>query len=105
VNAPHPISEKFRLVAKEWVELDAAASLLEETKSATLSQMMVAQGDMPVSKAEMLTKASPEWEEFVVKMVEARKAANLSKVKLEYIRMQHSEEQSREATARAERRM
>lgn len=31
-----PISEEFRLVAKKWAEADAAASLLEETKSAVL---------------------------------------------------------------------
>lgn len=29
-----PISEQFRVAAKAWVDLDSAASLLEETKSA-----------------------------------------------------------------------
>lgn len=108
MNAPRhnfPISEKFRLVAKEWVALDSAANILEEAKSATLSQMMLALGDMPVSRAEMQAKASPEWRDYIEKMVKARELANLAKVKLEYIRIQHSEEQSKEATARAERRL
>lgn len=107
MNAPanFPISEKFRLVAKEWIQLDAAANLLEETKSAVLSQKMAALGDMPVSKAELQVKASDEWRDFVSKMVEARSAANLKKVQMEYIRMQFSEWQSKEATARAERRL
>ena len=48
-----PISEQYRIVAKQFVEQDAAASLLEETKSAVLAQHMAAMGDMPVSKAEM----------------------------------------------------
>lgn len=97
-----PLSEQFRLAAKDWVDKDAAANLLEETKSAVLSQRMAALGDMPVSRAELIVKASPEWAEFVTQMVEARKAANLAKVKLEWLRMKHSEAQSYEATRRAE---
>lgn len=100
-----PLSEQYRLSAKDWVDKDTAANLLEETKSATLSQMMVAQGDMPVSKAEMLVKASIPWKNFITHMVEARHEANMAKVKLEWIRMRHSEQQSQEATARAERRL
>ena len=99
------ISEQYRLEAKSWVELDAAANLLEECKSANLSQMMLATNADSVSKSEMLAKASPQWTEYVEKMVEARRQANLSKVKLEWIRMRFSEQQSQEATARAERRL
>ena len=99
------ISEQYRLEAKNWVELDAAANLLEETKSANLSQMMLATNADSVSKSEMLAKASPQWGEYIEKMVEARRQANLSKVKLEWIRMRFSEQQSQEATARAERRL
>jgi len=99
------LSEKYRLAAKEWCELDAAANLLEETKSAFLSQKMAALGDMPVSKAEMKVKASAEWAEFIESMVAARKAANLAKVKLEWVRMKFSEWQSAEANSRAERRL
>lgn len=107
MNAPtnFPISEKFRLVAKEWVTLDAAANMLEETKSAVLSQKMLALGDIPVSRAEMQVKGSLEWLDFIGKMVEARRAANLKKVQLKYLEMQFSELQSKEATARAERRL
>lgn len=100
-----PISEQFRLTARNWVDAEAAASLLEDTKSAFLSQKMQAYADMPVSKAEALVKASPEWREYVEKMVAARKQANLLKVKLEWIRMKFSEAQSFEATRRAEMRL
>ena len=99
------LSEEYRLAAKTWVELDSAASLLEETKSANLSQMMLATNADSVSKSEMLAKASPQWGEYIEKMVDARRQANLSKVKLEWIRMRFSEQQSQEATARAERRL
>lgn len=97
-----PISEQFRVIAKKWVDADSAANMLEETKSAFLNQLMLAQGDMAVSKAEMIVKASPEWKEYVEGMVNARKAANLLKVQLEYIRMQFYEWQSHNATRRAE---
>lgn len=100
-----PLSEQYRVTAKSWVDADAAASLLEETKSAVLARLMLSQGDMPVSRAEMNVKASNEWREFLTKMVEAREKAALLKVKLEYIRMKFHEWQSMEATKRAEMRL
>jgi hypothetical protein len=97
-----PLSEQFRLAAKQWVDLDSAANMLEETKSAVLSQKMAALGDVAVSRAELSVKATPEWHDYVTKMVKAREAANLAKVKLEWLRMRFSEAQSFEATRRAE---
>jgi hypothetical protein len=97
-----PLSEQFRLIGKKWKDADAAASLLEELKSATLSQRMVALGDMPVSKAEMTVKASPAWKEYIEQMVGARKEANELKLQLEWTRMRFTEWNSEEATKRAE---
>lgn len=97
-----PLSEQFRLIAKKWIDADSAASILEETKSAFLAQRMAEQGDVPVSRAEMAVKASSEWVDYVTSMVDARKKASLLKAQLEYIRMQFSEQQSVEATRRAE---
>lgn len=96
------LSEEYRIAAKDWVEKDAAANLLEETKSAFLADMMADLGDIPVSHAERQVKASDEWHKFIEDMVGARKASNLAKVKMEWIRMRFSERQSSEATARAE---
>jgi hypothetical protein len=100
-----PLSEQYRVVAKAYVDADSAASLLEETKSAVLARMMLSLGDMPVSRAEMQTKASPEWNEFVTNMVKAREKAAFLKVKLEYVRMRFAEQQSIEASKRAEMRL
>jgi hypothetical protein len=100
-----PLSEQFRIVAKRWVDLDAAANLLEETKSAVLAQKMAALGDMPVSRAEMTVKASPEWSEHITTIVHARKEANLAKLQLEYIRMKHMEWTSANANLRHEARL
>jgi hypothetical protein len=105
MNSDPLLSEQFRIVAKAYVDADSAASLLEETKSAVLARMMLSLGDMPVSRAEMQTKGSAEWVEFVTNMVEARKKAAFLKVKMEYIRMKFSEWQSIEASKRAEMRL
>lgn len=101
-RAKLPLSDQYRLAAKDWVDKDSAANLLEETKSAVLAQRMNALGDVPVSHAERSVKGSPEWLEFVTRMVEARTAANLARVKLEWLRMRHSEWISSDATRRAE---
>lgn len=105
MDQERPLSEQFRLVAKKWVDADAAASLLEETKSAVLSRMMAAYGDIPVNRAELNVKSSDEWLEFITKMVKAREQAALLKVQLEYIRMRFNEWQSHNATKRAEMRL
>lgn len=100
-----PLSEQFRIVAKEFADLDGAASMLEEMKTAVLSQKMKALGDKPAAHAERDVKSSPEWEDYIRKMVDARTAANTKKFKLEYIRMRHSEWQSANANKRAEMRL
>jgi hypothetical protein len=100
-----PLSEQFRIVAKQWVDADSAANLLEETKSAYLARLMAGQGDMPVSRAEMNVKASENWMEHITKMVSARERASLLKVQLEYLRMRFNEWQSDTATRRAEMRL
>ncbi|MES2602122.1 MAG: hypothetical protein V4602_15070 [Pseudomonadota bacterium] len=100
-----PWSEQYRIVARKWVDADAAASLLEDTKSAFLSQRMQANADLPVNRAEAMIKGSPEWADFIDKMVAARKQANLLKVQLEYLKMKFSEWQSENATKRAEMRL
>jgi hypothetical protein len=100
-----PLSEQYRLVAKAWVQAEHAASLLEDTKSAVLAQMMVAKGDLPVSKAEMLTKASQEWREHLEVIANARREANLRKVQMAYVEMKFKEWMASDANQRSERRL
>ncbi len=97
-----PPSEQYRIAAKDWVEKDAAARLLEESKTAVLAQRMKNLGDMPTSHAERDIKASKEWHEWIASMVNAKTAANLAKVKMEYVKMKFHEWQSAEANKRAE---
>lgn len=104
-----PLSEQFRLVAKRYVDAEAAAKILEELKTARLSELIGDQmrqdAALPYNKAEQLVKSSTQWQNYIREMVAAKKAANLLKVQLEYIRMKHSEWMSAEATQRSERRL
>lgn len=100
-----PISEQYRLAAVDWVNMDAAARMLEEGKTTYLAQQKAALGDIPDSKAERIVKSSPQWSDYIKKMVNAKTAANRQKVELDYLRMRHMEATSAEATQRAERRL
>lgn len=102
MDSNQPYSEQYRITAKQWVDADAAANLLEETKSAVLARLMAQQGDMPVSRAEMNVKSGKDWKDFIESMVEARKNATFLKVKIEYLRMKFQEWNSETATKRAE---
>ncbi len=100
-----PISEQYRLAALEWVDLDSAARLLEDSKSAVFAQHVNDYGDMPVSRAEAKVRATDDWLRYVEDTVNARTKANKAKVQCEYLRMRFSEEIGREANARVEKRM
>lgn len=100
-----PLSEQFRLVAKEWVELDGAARLMEESKTAVLAQRMKQQGDKPAAHAERDAKSSTEWLDYLTKMVDARTRANLAKVKMEWLRIKERELDRSDWAQRTERKM
>ena len=105
LNPNLPPVEQYRLAAKDWVQKDSAARMLEECKTSVLSQRMNATGESATTKAERIVKASPEWREYLESMVKAREAANLAKVKLKYVEMKYYEWQSANATKRAEMRL
>lgn len=100
-----PISEEYRIAAKEWVEADKLANLAEELKSAKLSEMMLRDTQLSINRAEAQAKASVEWREYIDDMVAKRGAANLARVKMKWVEMRFSEWQSSDANARRERQM
>lgn len=100
-----PPSEQWYNAARTWADLNAAADMLEEGKSAFLSQKMAKLGDMPVSKAELTVKASAEWSDYIKKMVRAREQANLAKIEAEFLKMRFTEWQANDANQRQEMRM
>lgn len=97
------LSEQYAQIGAEWADAESAASILEDCKSAYLSERMMSHinGGMPVNRAEATVKASSEWKDYVDRMVKARKNANLLKVKMETIRMRFQEWSSEQANERA----
>ena len=100
-----PLTEQHRIVAKKWVDAAYNANKLKELKSNVLAAMMIALGDMPVSRAEMQVKASAEWKEYVEGLCDAERQENLLRVQLKNIEMQHRDRESEAATRRAEMRL
>ena len=98
-------SERYRVQGEVWCDVEAAAQLLEECKSATLAQWCSEQGDIPVNRAEQNVKSSPEWRLYLENMVEARRKANVAKVRLESIKMRSMEWHAKSANYRAEARI
>jgi hypothetical protein len=101
-----PISEQFRIVAKQWCDADAAASLMEELKTTTLEKMksdlIERNGPTPDNTATRLAKCNSEWTDYLAQMCKHRAEANRLKCQMEYIRMRHREWIGADATARAE---
>lgn len=90
------------MAGEVWAEKEAAAQLLEDTKSAVMAQRQAALGDIPVNRAEQTVKASKDWSIHIEHIVNARKEANLAKIELEALRMEFTEWNNKEANARAE---
>ena len=100
-----PWSEQFRIAGERWADLEAAADLLETTKSSVLAQRCAELGDIPVNRAEQQVKASRNWIDHLNKIAEARRQANRAKIELDYIRMKFYEANGQDANRRAELRM
>lgn len=100
-----PVSEQYRLAALDWVTMDAAARMLDEGKTTYLAQLKAKHGDIADAKAERLVKSSPEWADYIKKMVNAKTVANKQKVECDFLKMRHMERTSEEANARSERKL
>jgi len=100
-----PISEQYHEAALEWVDAESAATLLEDTKSAVMSQKMLALGDIAVNKAELIVKGRADWHDYLVKINTARTNANRLKVEVEYMRMRFQEWISADANERVQARI
>ena len=100
-----PYSEQYRVLAEDWVDKDAAARLYDETKSIELARRKSLLEDMTDARAERIVRSSPEWADYIKRMVNARTDANKARLHLKVLEMRYYENQSQNATARAEMRM
>lgn len=98
-------SDRYREAGELWADAECAAQLLEDSKSAIMAQWQTELGDLPVNRAEQTVKASNRWRDYITDTVNARKAANLAKVRLEAIKMKAMEQQAKDANQRTELRI
>lgn len=103
MNNKRPQSELYRENALRHADLESAARMLEESKTAVFSQMVNAimrdEGPTSVAKAELQTRGSAAWQGYIDRMVEARTLANKAKIEVEYQRMrfwEHSQDRADE---------
>jgi len=102
LNADH-IAAELEKLGNTWADHNAAASVLEETKStlqAKIAKEELAKG-APISKAEILAKADPVFEEHIKAMVEARRLATRAKVRFDTFKIKAELLRSNAATDRA----
>ena len=96
------IYEQIVKAGEEWSDLDAAASLLEETKKSVLAKLMNECQAASIGAKEMYALAEDEYKKHVSGMVQARKLANKAKVRYDSARILAELRRSEESTRRAE---
>jgi len=95
------IHEKLVTAGEQWADMDAAASLLEETRKTVLAELMNrAEGSM--AARESIALADAAYRLHVANMVAARKEANRAKVKYDSAKAWCELVRTQEATKRAE---
>lgn len=77
---PYNIHEKLVKLGEEWAIANYAADLLEETKKPELARLM-SKVDGSIAAKEAEAQANPLYREHIAKMCEARRDANIAKVK------------------------
>ena len=100
VKDNEPLSEQYYKQGLVWVDLDAAARMLEETKSIVMAQRQMEYGDIAVNRSEQLVKGTASWKQHVESIVNSRTLANKAKIRLEALKMRSGEQASYEANER-----
>lgn len=87
---------------EEWSDLDAAASLLEETRKSVLAKLMNECQAASIGAKEMFALADEEYRKHVATMITARKVANRARVRYDSAKVLAELRRSEESTRRAE---
>ncbi len=102
---PSKLAQSIVARGELWADANHAADLLEETKGTLLAKIMKEHLAEPAWKAEALSKADMRFEEHIKAMVDARRVANLTKVRYDGAKAMGEFIRSAESTRRAEMQM
>ncbi len=98
--SPSDIYQKLITAGTEWAEANAAADLFEETKKVVLSKL-ADETDGSMAAREAHAFRHPDYLKHVKSMVEARKIANIAKVRYASIQTFVDLMRTKEASERA----
>lgn len=99
--------ERFRIVAEEWADADAAYYMLDNTTSSLSAELALkeAENGMAMNKAEKVAKASKTYRDHVQKAADAKRLANVLRARMDYLRMREKRNERREINTMSERKL
>ena len=95
-------TERWRLAAKEWLDLQDAADFLDGSKNDTLAEIVSRSPGNSHAEKERNARISDEWKEHRRKIIEANAAARRAKLRVQFAKMQREDHLNGEANRRAE---
>lgn len=98
-------TERWRLAAAEWLDLQDAADLLVEAKNDVMAEITSKQAGTSHAEKERNARISPEWAAYRAKMIQAQSEARRAKLRLTYAKMKRDDWMNAEANKRAEMRI
>lgn len=99
---PRTLTDRLIDAGEKWADFNAAADMLEETRSTLLAKITKEHFELPAWKAEAASKGDPRYEEHIRAMVDARQAANRARVRYDSGKAFVELARSAESTRRAE---
>ena len=102
IRDPARLAQSIVARGELWCDANAAADLLEETKSTLLAKLTKEHLDLPAWKAEAMAKGDIRYAEHITAMVDARRVSNLAKVRYDGAKIMGELMRSAESTRRAE---
>lgn len=98
---PDRIYKQLTDAGEDWVDKQAAAELLEETKKSVLAEIMGGE-DGSMAARESAALASTAYRQHLRDMVDARREANRARVRYDSMKVLAEMRRSQESTRRAE---
>lgn len=99
---PEAIYQKLNETGDAWVDKNAAAELLEETKKTVLAEFICGYDSGPLAIREKRALSEPAYKLHIANMVAARKEANRARVKYDSMKVLAEMRRTQESTRRAE---
>lgn len=99
---PEAIYRRLESAGDDWVDKNAAAEILEETKKTVLAQLMGSELAGTNAERERKALGDPAYRLHLTNMVTARKEANRARVRYDSVRVLAEMRRTQESTRRAE---